>query len=93
MARSKKTLTEKVQEQYKEFADEAERLSIDQLNAKLVSLAKYQNENEEAKERDEDLEKAQALAAELGAPYKDTKKAIALKSKYVIHLLKEKGAK
>jgi len=91
MARSKKSNREQVQENYPEFATEVEGLSADQLNNKLATLAKYAEETETAKEDDEALEQAKAEAAELAAPYRDAKKAIRAKSKYVIALLKEKG--
>lgn len=92
MARSKKTVASQVQENYPEFETEVIGLSIDQLNNKLASLTKGLEESEAAKEEDEDLNNAHALASELGAPYKDVKKAIRLKTKYVIGLLRDKGA-
>jgi hypothetical protein len=92
MARTKKSVTKQVQENYPEFADEVNGLSIDQLNNKLASLAKGLEESESTKENDEDLERAHSLASELGAPYRDVKKAVNLKTKYVIGLLKDKGA-
>jgi len=91
MARKKKTLQEKIQEEMPEFAGEVSGLSVDQLNARLANLAKDGEKNEEAKEDDEDLENAQAEAKELGAPYRDAKKAIRLRSRYIIFLIKEKG--
>ena len=45
-----------------------------------------------AKEGDEELENAKALASELSGPYRDVKKAIRQKTKYVIGLLTDKGA-
>lgn len=91
MARAKKSLQEKVQEEMPEFAAEVAGLSVDQLNARLANLAKDAETNEQAKEDDEDLEKAQVEAKELGAPYRDFKKANRLRSRYVIGLIKEKG--
>lgn len=92
MARTKKSVMEKVQEEYPEFAAEVMGLAADKLNNRLATLAKYAEENEDAKEKDKELSDAQSLASELSAPYKDTKKAIRLKSRFVIGLLKEKGA-
>ena len=91
MAKTKKTLQQKVQEEMPEFADEVAALSISDLNGRLATLAKNAEANEEAKEDDEELEKAHALAAELGAPYRDARKAIRLRSRYLISLIKEKG--
>lgn len=92
MARAKKSVQEKVQTEFPEFATEVAVLSVDQLNNRLATLAKNLEESETAKENDSDLESAQATAAELSAPYKDAKKAIRLKTKYVISLLTDKGA-
>jgi len=92
MARSKKTIQEKVQSEFPEFVSETGGLSADQLNNKLATLAKYLDDTETAKENDSDLEQAQAVASELSAPYKEAKKVLKMKSKYVIELLKEKGA-
>jgi hypothetical protein len=92
MARSKKTIQELVQGEYPEFANEVAGLSADQLNNRLATLAKNLEESETAKEDDEALEQAKAEASELAAPYRDAKKALRAKSKYVISLLKEKGA-
>ena len=68
-------------------------LSLAELEVKVNEYAKGNEANEDAKEADEDLEEAQEKAKELGAPYKDLKKALKLKSKYTILLIKEKGGK
>lgn len=91
MARQKKTLQEKVQEEMPEFAGEVAGLSVDQLNGRLANLAKDSETNETAMEDDEELEKAKAHASELGAPYRDARKGIRLRSRYIIALIKEKG--
>jgi hypothetical protein len=91
MAKAKKSLQEKIQEEQPEFAGEVAGLSVDQLNARLAEQAKAAEWNEQAKEDDEELEEAQAHASELGAPYRDAKKAIRLRSRYLIALIKEKG--
>ena len=92
MARPKKSNRESVQEEYPEFANEVDALSVDQLNNRLATLAKYLEESETAKENDEALEEAKTASSELAAPYRDAKKAIRAKTKYVIATLKEKGA-
>lgn len=92
MARQKKTNNEVVQGEYPEFATEVAGLSADQLNNRLATLAKNLEESETSKENDQGLEEAKALAVELGAPYRDAKKAIRQKTKYVIALLSDKGA-
>jgi hypothetical protein len=92
MARSKKTVQEKVQQEYPEFSTEVAGLSVEQLNSRLATLAKNLEESENAKEGDAELSDAKSLASELSAPYRDAKKALGLKSKYVISLLRDKGA-
>lgn len=92
MARTKKSIQEVVQKDFPEFASEVASYTVDELNSKLATLAKNLEESETAKENDEALTDAHALAAELKAPYTDVKKAVRTKSKYVISLLKDKGA-
>jgi len=65
MARPKKTVTETVQKEYPDFAQEVDSLSLDA----LVNEKK----------------------AELEGPYKDAKKAISLKIRYLIQRVKDKG--
>ena len=92
MARTKKSVRETVEKNYPEFAEELNGATTDQLNSRLATLAKGLEESEQAKEGDDELEKARLLASELAAPYRDVKKAVQLKSKYVIGLLRDKGA-
>lgn len=91
MARAKKSVQETVQKDFPEFSSEVAALSEAELNGRLATLAKNLEESETTKENDGALEDAQALASELSAPYKDVKKAIRLKTKYVISLLNDKG--
>ncbi len=91
MARPKKSLQQKVQEKMPEFASEVAALSVQDLNNRLAALAKAAEWNETKKEEDEELSAAQAEAAELSAPYRDAKKELRTKSKYVIALIQEKG--
>ncbi len=67
-------------------------LSPGDLIGRLAHYAKEAEAVEDAKEADEELEQAKESAAQLAAPYRDAKKAIRLKSRYIISLLKEKGA-
>lgn len=91
MARAKKSLQEKVQEELPEFASEVAGASVQDLNNRLAELAKASEQSEQAKEDDEELIEAQAHASELAAPYRDAKKMIRLKSRYIIATIKEKG--
>lgn len=92
MARHKKTVQERVQNDYPEFATEVAGENAQQLNNRLAALAKGLEESEQNKEANEQLNDARGLASELAAPYRDVKKAVQLKSKYVIGLLRDKGA-
>lgn len=94
MSRPKLSVSFRVQRDMPEFVDAVENLTVDQLNAclaRLARLAKDAEKIEEAKEADEEFEKAKALAVELGAPYRDGKKAVRLKARYVIALINAKG--
>ena len=87
-----KSLAEKVQEQYPDFAEEVEKsLTPEQMDARISSLQKQLEESEDHKDSNEQLKDARALVAELAGPYNDVKKAVRLKTKYLIELLKEKG--
>lgn len=89
---NKKTIEQVVAKEMPEFAQEAATLSADDLSGRLAQFAIDFDEVEKAKEADEELENTRKKLSELGAPYKDSKKALRLKSKYIISLLKEKGA-
>jgi hypothetical protein len=91
MSRPKVNLTEKVQKELPEFVSEVASLSVEQLDARLAQLAKDADAVEQAKEADEALEQARERAAELNAPYVDSRKALRLKSRYIVELLKEKS--
>jgi hypothetical protein len=96
MAKPKKeklSFEQQFQKDNPDFASEVAGLSVQDLNNRLAELAKANEWNETKKEEDEDLEKAKGLASELAAPYRDEKKALRVKSKYVIGLIKEKGGK
>ena len=91
MAKPKKSIQEKMQKEQPEFVDAVASLSVDQLNATLAKLAKDAEAVEEAKENDEALEDAHKLVSELAGPYRDGKKAVRMRSRYVISLIKDKG--
>lgn len=91
MARSKKTVQEQVHENYPDFANTIEALSVMELEMRLSAYAKENVKVDEAKEADEELARVSALKSEFEAPYKDAKKALKLKSKYIISLIREKG--
>lgn len=91
MGKPKKSVQEIVQKEYKDFAGDVDRLSVAELETRLNMYAKRAEEVEDAREADEELERTSDLLNELRAPYKDAKKEIRLKSRYLISLIKEKG--
>lgn len=91
MARPKKSVVETVQEKYPEFTPTVDGLSLADLENKLSTYAKEAEKVLEAMEDDEELEQAKASVTELRGPYTDAKKAIRLKMRYIIALIKDKG--
>jgi len=84
-------LNARLQKDNPEFISEVEKLDVMALEKRLSDLAKDAEEVEDAKDADEALEQARAQAIELAAPYRDAKKAIRMKMRYVINLIKDKG--
>jgi hypothetical protein len=91
MAKEKPSLEDIIRKTFPGYAEEIMGRNVDKLNAELAKLSKDNETNEEAKEDDEDYEKARAKASELGAPYRDAKKAIRLRTRFVISTIKDKG--
>lgn len=85
-------MKDKVQKSYPDFVQEVDTLTIDQLKARIVQLQQALEESEAHKEANEALASAKAELSELSGPYRDVKKAVGLKTKYIIELLKEKGS-
>jgi hypothetical protein len=88
---SKKSLKQKVQELYPDFAGDVDSLPVELLEKRLTTYAKRAEEIEEAKENDGELERTRELLSELGAPYRDGRKEVRYKSRYLITLIKERG--
>lgn len=91
MARPKKSIAEKVQAEFPEFAASVDGAGVAELESKLSTYAKQQEEVEIAMEDDTALEDSKALTSELSGPYRDAKKAIKMKMKYIIALIKDRG--
>lgn len=84
---------QKIEKEMPEFVSEVGGLSIENLNARLVELAKAYESTMKSQEEDEELETAKMAARELAAPYRDAKKAIRMKTSYIVELIEEKGGK
>lgn len=80
----------KVQTDYPEFTDGVDSLPVDKLEENMLKYAKYREETEMAKKKDEALEKAKNEVKELQAPYNETLKALKLKMAYLGLLIQEK---
>lgn len=65
--------------------------NADELREKLSSLAKHEDETEEALEKDEDIERMSEELKQLKAPYKDTLGGIKLQRSFIAVLLRERG--
>jgi len=81
----------KCQKDYPEFADAQNGLAKESLEKNLLTYAKYREETEMAKKKDEALQNAKDAVSELAAPYNDALKALKLKTAYLNVLLEEKG--
>lgn len=82
---------EKCQSEYPDFCNEVDSLDGAQLKARIVKLQQGLQESEACKEKDEEYQAAREQVKELGAPYRDIKKAVRLKTSYLVELLKERG--
>lgn len=87
----KKDLRTKVEEDHSEWAGAVSTLSTSELDTMILRFAKYREELIQFKEADEELKKAREVVKDLNAPHKDNLNINALKTKYLIMLLGEKG--
>ena len=90
--KTKISTEDKIRKDNPEFVAEVSKLDTLALEKRLSDLAKGAEEVEDAKEADETLESARSNVIELAAPYRDAKKSIRLKMRYIISILKEKNA-
>lgn len=81
----------KCEKEYPDFAVEVQKLDTEALRARIVKMQQDLEESEDHKEGNEQLRDAKQLVSELAGPYRDVKKAVRLKTKYIIEMLKERG--
>jgi hypothetical protein len=91
MNEKEQKMMSKVEKELPEFVDEIRGLTQDQLNTRLANLTKEYCEVELAEDNDEEYQGAKDSASELGAPYRDAKKVLNLKTAYIFNTLKEKN--
>lgn len=81
---------QKTQKEYPDFCHEVDSLGAEALKARIVQLQQTLEESEAHKDSNEELKQLRSQVSELAGPYRDVKKAVKLKTKYIIELLKEK---
>lgn len=86
-----KSVQEKVESDFPDFATEVASLTPLQIDDRILKMQKELEESELSKEDDGELNNAKALAKDLGQPYRDVKKAVSLKTRYLIAMLKDQG--
>jgi hypothetical protein len=84
-------MSKDIRKEHPDFVQEVDTLTGDQLKARIVQLQQALEESNAHKEANDDLTAAKANVTELNGPYQDVRKAVQLKTKYLIELLKEKG--
>lgn len=91
--RTAKTLMEKVDEKYPNYSQEVMGLSVEQLDKRIVEMQKTLEDSENHKEekQGEALKKLKEDMKTINGPYADVKKAVALKTKFLVSLVREKG--
>lgn len=75
----------------KEFKEEVDTLSIPALEARITKMQKALDDSREHKKNNEVLNKVRDEKSMLEGPYNDVEKAVKVKTKYIIELIKEKG--
>ena len=83
----------KMRKEHGEFVDVVQGMSVEDLDSRLLGLAKHQEEVDEAISSNEQILLMKERLKELVGPFKDTKKALKMKMKYLHLLIKEKGGK
>ena len=88
-----KTLQEKVDAKYPQYSAEVMGLSVPQLDQRIATLQKTLEDAVQFQEEKngEALKSLAAQLKDLKADLGDVRKAVALKTKYLVSLVKEKG--
>jgi len=88
-----KTLQEKVDDKYEGYSAEVMGLSVPQLDQRIAGLQKTLEEAVQFQEdkNGEALASLSAQLKDLRSDLGDVRKAVALKTKYLVSLVKEKG--
>lgn len=74
-----------------EFESSVLGLSVTQMKERIAQMQKDLDESEEHKKENQALSNLKSEVATIEGPYNDVKKAVKIKTKYLIELIKEKG--
>lgn len=85
------TFEQKMREEDPEFCDSVDGLSIQQLEARIANYQKDLQDSEEHKANNEALRDAKTEVEMIAGPYRDVKKAIQKKTRYIISTIRSKG--
>jgi hypothetical protein len=91
MKKPSKSIEEKIKAAAPDFVSEVLGLSVQDLDTRVLNLAKEIEAIQVAKEADEEFQAAKELVREMAAPYNESKRGAQLRIKYLIQLIKEKG--
>lgn len=75
----------------RDYTEDLRAMAKDDLEARLLQLAKYRQEIQTSKKNDEELEAAKDRVSFLSGPYRDALKDNDLKSRLVTLIMAEKG--
>jgi hypothetical protein len=91
--RKPKTLVEKIEAEYPDFQSEVVGLPIPQLEKRIADMQKELQDAADFQEekRGEEIQNLVNELKEARGPFTDVKKAVSLKTKYLVTLIREKG--
>ena len=89
--KEKLTAEQKFAKEFPEFVGEVNSLDVQAMKNRIAGFAKALSESEDCKENDEALQNTKAELKELGAPYREVKKDVAAKTKYLLQQIAAKG--
>ena len=87
----RKTLADKINEIDPNFVTEVYSMRDADLDTKLATMAKARSETEEAQKADVDIITAKAGLKTLNETYTEPLKALKLKTKFIVQILKDRG--
>ena len=79
-----------IETEFPEFVNEVNNLTPEDLKFRIARLQQTLSESEQHKEDNDALKDARNELAAISAPYRDVKKAVKLKTAYILELLRSK---